>query len=255
MNLIKIPRNIFQTWETKKLSDGFNSLTESWRQKNPNYAYFLYDNDDCEQFIKKHFDLRVYNSYCRIIPGAFKADLWRYCILYIYGGVYVDIDTICLESIDLFLNEDIEFMTPIDLNNNPYIGTHNLFNAFIASIPRHPILLNCINRIIYNVENNIIPSSNLDFSGPGILGRATNTFLKLNETTSFIGKEGIIDNTIYFLKFECYTEYVKDKSNNIILFQNKNGNIEIQKIYNEEIKKINHIDWGKCKNPIRSINS
>lgn len=253
MNLIKIPRNIFQTWETKKLSDGFNSLTESWRQKNPNYAYFLYDNDDREQFIKKHFDLRVYNCYCRIIPGAFKADLWRYCILYIYGGIYIDIDTICLGSIDLFLNEDIEFMTPIDLNNCSYIGTHNLFNAFIASIPRHPILLNCINRIVYNVENNIIPPSNLDFTGPGILGRAVNTFLKLNETTTFIGKEGIINNTIYFLKFEYDTEYVKDESNNIILFQNKNGNIEIQKIYDEEIKQINYIDWGKCLNPIRSL--
>lgn len=252
MNLIKIPRNIFQTWETKNVSDGFRILTESWKQKNPNYAYFLYDNNDREQFIKKYFDLTVYNTYCRIIPGAFKADLWRYCILYIYGGIYIDIDTICLDKIDLFLNEDIEFMTPIDLNNCPNIGTHNLFNSFIASIPKHPILLDCINRIVYNIENKIIPSSNLDFTGPGILGRAMNTFLNLNETTSFIGKEGILDNTIYLLKFEHSIEYVKDVFDNI-LFQNKNGNIEIQKIYDEEIKKINHIDWGKCLNPIRSL--
>ena len=42
-NLIKIPRNIFQTWETKNLSTGFKSLTQSWKDNNPNYAYFLYD--------------------------------------------------------------------------------------------------------------------------------------------------------------------------------------------------------------------
>ena len=113
---VKISRNIFQTWSTKNISNEFKSLTETWTQFNPNYAYFLYDDDDCHAFIKKHFDDRVYNAYCRIIPGAFKADLWRYCILYIYGGVYCDIDTICMHSLDAFLNEDIEFMTAIDLN-------------------------------------------------------------------------------------------------------------------------------------------
>ena len=104
MNLIKIPRNIFQTWETKDLSDGFKLLTQTWKDKNTNYSYFLFDNNDCIDFIKKHFDEKVYNAYSRIIPGAFKADLWRYCVLYIYGGIYVDIDTVCLGKVDSFLN-------------------------------------------------------------------------------------------------------------------------------------------------------
>jgi hypothetical protein len=251
--LIKIPRNIFQTWKTKNLSSGFESLTQSWKENNPNYAYFLYDDNDCENFIKKYFDNRIYNAYCRIIPGAFKADLWRYCVLYIYGGVYADMDTICMNSIDSFLNEDIEFMTPIDLNNCPSIGSHNLFNAFIAAVPKHPILLDCIYKIIYNVENNITPFSNLDFAGPGILGRSTNKFLQLEEETSFIGKEGIYNDNIKLLKFEHNTEYVKDIENNNILFQNKNGNVNIQQIYDKEIKNINHVCWGKCKNPIKPL--
>ena len=246
----KIPRNIFQTWSTKNISSNFKTLSETWCIKNPNYAYFLYDDDDCEQFIKKYFEIKVYNSYRRLIPGAFKADLWRYCILYIYGGIYVDMDTICLNPIDKFLNEDIEFMTPIDLNNGINTGTHNLFNAFIASIPKHPILLDCIYRIVYHVENNIIPISNLDFAGPGVLGRATNNFLELPEETSFIGKEGII-NSIKFFKFEPNTEYVRDIKNNNILFQNKNDNTIFQEIYEEEIKNINHVFWEKCKNPIK----
>jgi hypothetical protein len=253
MKLIKIPRNIFQTWSTKNISSELKNITETWIKHNPNYAYFLYDDNDCEEFIKKHFNINVYNAYCRIIPGAFKADLWRYCVLYIYGGVYVDIDTICFENIDLFLNEDIEFMTPNDLNNNNKIGTHNLFNAFIASTPNHPILLDCINRVVFNVENNIIPRSNLDFAGPGILGRATNSYLNLKESSSFIGKEGIHNNTIYILYFDSNTEYIRDK-NNVILFQNKNGNSQIKNIYEEEIKNTSYIDWGTCKNVIKPLN-
>lgn len=252
MNLIKIPRNIFQTWSTKEFSDGFKTLIDTWKEKNPNYAYFLFDDNDCDEFIRTNFHEKVYNTYCKIIPGAFKADLWRCCVLYVYGGVYIDVDTICLESIDNFLNKDIEFMTPIDLNNCSKIGTHNLFNCFIASIPKHPILLECINRIVHNVENNIVPFSNLDFTGPGILGRATNVYLNLDEETSFIGKEGLHDNSIYLLKFECNTEYVKNEHNNI-LFQNKNGNSTIQELYKEEIKGTNHIDWGKCTNPIKQV--
>ena len=251
---VKISRNIFQTWSTKNISNEFKSLTETWTQFNPNYAYFLYDDDDCHAFIKKHFDDRVYNAYCRIIPGAFKADLWRYCILYIYGGVYCDIDTICMHSLDAFLNEDIEFMTAIDLNPpNSNTGNHNLFNAFIASVPKHPILFDCIYRVVYHVENNIVPPSNLDFAGPGLLGRAVNTFLgQENETSSFVGKEGIHNETICLLHFEGCTEYVSN-SNQLILFQNKNGNPNIQAIYNEELKTTSYVDWGKCKNPIRSL--
>lgn len=252
MDLIKIPRNIFQTWGSKDLSDGFKILTQSWKEKNPNYAYFLFDDDDCEKFIKKNFNENIYNAYCRIIPGAFKADLWRYCVLYIYGGVYVDIDTICLENIDSCLNEDIEFMTPIDLNNCPYYGTYNLFNCFIASVPKHPILLNCIERVVYHVENNIVPFSNLDFSGPGLLGKSVNKFLDLPEESTFIKKEGIINN-INLLKFEVGIEIVKDIYKNKSLFQNKNGSEFIKNIYEIEVKKGNNICWGTCKNPIKQI--
>lgn len=137
-------------------------------------------------------------------------------------------------------------MTPIDLNNCPYYGKYNLFNCFIASTPKHPILKLCIDKIVDNVENNIIPFSNLDFTGPGVLGQCTNIYLNLNPTTSFVNKEGFINN-IYLLKFQQNTEIV---SNNygLDLFQNKNGNELIKTIYENEIKQVRHIDWGTCKN-------
>ena len=238
-----IPNNFFQTWETKNISDELKQITNTWTEYNPEYTYHLYDNKDREEFIKNNFENRVYNAYCKIIPGAFKADLWRYCILYIYGGVYADIDTICFGKINDFLSSDtmIEFMTVVDLNLSPNEGNHNLFNAFIASIPKHEILKNCIDYIVNNVENNIIPLSKLDLCGPGCLGRSVNKYLNLHELSSFIGKEGTYNN-IRLLKFERDIEYVKDTNNNI-LFQNKNGNPSLKQIYNKECSKINHISW------------
>jgi mannosyltransferase OCH1-like enzyme len=223
-----------------------------------------------EFFIKYYFDERVYNAYCKIKPGAFKADLWSYCILYIFGGIYVDIDTLCIGKLNEFiqsneLNSDtdynnnffrevIEFVSAVDFNLNINEGQHNLTHGFIAVRTKHPIMLECINRIIYNVENNIITKSKLDFSACGILGRSVNKYLKLPEETSFIGKEGFINinesksNKIYLLKFDEGTEYIKDNTTNKILLQNKNGNSDIINMYNKECEKLSNtfISWVNC---------
>jgi mannosyltransferase OCH1-like enzyme len=238
----KIPLKFYQTWKTKELSTEFQSIVDTWKIHNPHYTYDLFDDRDAGQFIKDNFDKDVYDVFNKLTIGAFKADLFRYCVLYINGGVYADIDTICMNNLDLFLKNDIEFATPIDFNTNHTWGKYNLFNAFMASIPRHPILLDCINRVVYNVKNNIKPSSSVDLTGPGVLGRATNVFLNLNETTSFVNREGIINN-ILLLKFEQETEYVKNNEGDIV-FQNKNGNKDIKRIYDNESKKNNMIpDW------------
>ena len=247
----KIPKNIFQTFESNNFSKKFQSIIDSWKEKNLDYTYHFYNSNDREDFIQTYFDENVYNAYCRIIPGAYKADLWRYCILYIYGGIYVDIDTLCIGQINDFLTADIDFMAPIDLNSSAMEGTHNIANGFIASVPKHEILMNCIKRIVHNVENNIIPQSKLDFSGPGLLGRAINTYLNLSEEESVIGKEGIVQN-IHFLKFERTTEFIKNEQGNI-LFQNKNGNNEIGQLYNAEINKHNIISWLTCRNVLHPI--
>ena len=246
---ILIPKRIIQTWENKNFEPEFQKIVDNWKINNPDYEYILFDANEREEFIKDNFDINILNIYNCIIPGAYKVDLFRYCYLYIYGGVYIDIDTLCLGKLDDFLLSNIEFILPIDLNINPNEGNHNLACGFIASIPKHPILLECINKIVNNVKNQIIPPSKLDFTGPGVLGRCVNKFLGFEETSSFINKEGIKKN-IYFLKFEKQTEYIKNTLGNI-LFQNKNGNQLIIDLYKEECNKLtNYVCWVNTNNVI-----
>jgi len=239
-NIPKIPKKIFQTWETKSFEIPFQKIVDSWILHNPEYEYSLYDSTDRENFIRENFGESVYKAYCKIIPNAFKADLWRYCILYKYGGIYVDVDTICLNNLDIFIR-DYSFVVPIDLNLSDSEGKHNLSNGFIASVPNSEILLFAINNIVNNVLSGIVPSSKLDFTGPGVVGHSVNKYLNLPETESFVGKEGIINN-IHFLKFDPDTEYVRTL-NNEILFQNKNKNSEIIKYYSQECMKVKTVDW------------
>jgi hypothetical protein len=213
----------------------------------------------CRNFIIENFSIDVINAYDKINTGAFKADLWRYCILYKYGGFYADIDTLCIGKIDNFINESTDYIIPIDLNvdNEKYC----LFNAFIGTVPNNPILLSCITQIVHNVKKDILPRFKLDIAGPGLVGQKTNLYMGLDQFESFVGKEGIINlsndlqlctycevDTIHFLKFIQFTEYVTDTSGNI-LFQNKNGNEDIKDAYNEECKKRNVPDWSWVVKP------
>ena len=167
-NNLLIPKKIIQTWEHKNFEPEFQKIIDSWKKNNPEYEYLLFDKDERSLFIKNNFNDNVYETYNLIVPGANKADLFRYCYLYINGGVYVDIDTLCIGKLDNILLSEINLAVLIDFNSNPFEGKHNLACGFIASIPKHPALLNSINFIVHNVKNNIIFQSKLDFTGPGI---------------------------------------------------------------------------------------
>jgi hypothetical protein len=59
------------------------------KKKNPRFKYYLFDDNDCREFIKNNYSDKILNAFNSLIPGAYKADLWRYCILYKYGGIYI----------------------------------------------------------------------------------------------------------------------------------------------------------------------
>jgi hypothetical protein len=242
-----IPKKIIQTWENKNIDPEFQQIIDTWKVNNPTYEYYLFDKEERYQFIKENFNQIILDTYDTINPGANKADFFRYCYLYICGGVATDIDNLCIGHLDDFLLPNIEFVTAIDLNKNPIEGQHNLaLGTLMAIVPNHPIMLNCINRIVYNYRNNITYPGLLDVTGPGVLGRAVNTFLGNEETTSFIGKEGIIGN-IHLLKFEDGIEYFKDLNGNV-LGQNKCGNPDILRLYKNECQKLNnYISWTECQ--------
>jgi mannosyltransferase OCH1-like enzyme len=255
MNTSTIPKKIFQTWKTAIISQNLKLITDTWKINNPDYEYFLYDDNMCRNFLSESFGQEIVSTYDKIKIAAYKADLWRYCILYKYGGFYADIDTLCMGKIDDFTNKSIDYIVPIDLNNG--VGKHCLFNSFIGTVPKNPILLHCITQIIYNVNHDVIPTFNLDISGPGLLGQKTNIYLGLPPNESFIGREGIVNipfndfkNTVkktHFLHFNQGTEYVTDENKNI-LFQNKNGNLNIMHAYIQECEnnKIN-FQWEHLK--------
>jgi mannosyltransferase OCH1-like enzyme len=124
----------------------------------------MYDNNDCRIFIASNFDSNVLDAYDSLIPGAYKADLWRYCILYKLGGIYLDIKYYTVNNFKLISLTDKEyFVRDIEKSGS------GIYNAFMICKPGNPKMLRCIHKIIENVKNRFYGESIFSPTGPLLL--------------------------------------------------------------------------------------
>ncbi len=65
-----------------------------------------------------------------------------------------------------FIESKDAFICPEDNN------TGKLYNAFMCSIPKHPIIGKAIEIVVHNTERELYTSNSLDITGPGVLAEA-----------------------------------------------------------------------------------
>jgi len=153
----------------------------SRKSKNPDFKYHLYDDKECEMFLAKYFTPKHVQTFNSIKSGAGKADFFRYCILYIKGGVYIDIDMRCIEPLFSWIQPHDTFVIPKDADNECV----DLFQAFIASTPHNAILLLAIDKVIHHIEKRINCDNLMKLSGPSMFGICLNNYLGRPENTLF----------------------------------------------------------------------
>ena len=163
-----VPLDIYQTWFTKDLPPGMISCIIKLRKDNPQFKFHLFDDNDCKKFIKEHFGIKVYDVFENLIPGAYKADLWRYCILYKNGGIYIDIK-FHTNNFNLKQLTDNNYFVK-DRDGRWEKNKIGIYNGFMISKPKNPIFLNCINDIIKNVNSGYMGLNPLYPTGPGLMG-------------------------------------------------------------------------------------
>lgn len=208
-----IPLNIFQTWHSLELPEIMKENVEILKKQNPEFKYNLYDDTMCREFISEHFHEDVLYTFDKLKPGAYKADLWRYCILYINGGIYLDIKFRCTNNFKLIYLTDSEYF----VRDRNYQGIHcGVYNGLIISMPYNSILIKTINNIVDNVKNTFyknIYNNTIDalmVSGPLLLSKQFN----INEIKTFalsFSNCGNYINCDNLNILEIYNEYHKEK--------------------------------------------
>lgn len=113
-----------------------------WKKLNPTYQIKLYNDAMCEQFLLEQFSELYQSIFKFITDGPIKSDFWRLCILYKYGGIYVDADIHPLIPLDNYLLSSSDFVTCITKSNG------NFNPHFIAVKKNDSDLKKCIEEYV-----------------------------------------------------------------------------------------------------------
>lgn len=97
-----IPLSIFTFYHDKsklppRLFDNFKRLQDH----HPQFTCRIFDIPEARQFIQEKFDANTLRAFDRLKPYSFKSDLFRFCYMYIHGGIYIDIKYRCVEGFSL----------------------------------------------------------------------------------------------------------------------------------------------------------
>ena len=203
-----IPKKIYQVWLQGNIP---TKVKKNIMDLNPEYEYNFFNEEKCKQFLKENFEdkLDVFNT---INNPAHKCDLFRYCMLYKYGGVYIDIDLLVRDKLDNIIkkSDNADFITSLGAHSNKNFG--ECTNGFILTVPGNKLFLKLINYIVKNPN----PSDYGAF--------VKNLYENLNKPTPFV--EFKIGELGYYLFLEVRYEgkyYIIDKNRRAILNSNGHG--------------------------------
>ncbi|KAI9549595.1 MIPC synthase [Daphnia sinensis] len=133
-----IPRIIWQTWKTRDIPEQWQVGYDSVRTLNPGWRHVLMTDEDNRAFVQKHFPgfLNIYDAFPYPIQ---RADAIRYMLLYVHGGIYLDLDYEALRPFD-----DLVLDRPVGLVKSGNIGSFATNSLMVAARRHHPFWLECI---------------------------------------------------------------------------------------------------------------
>jgi mannosyltransferase OCH1-like enzyme len=202
-----IPKVIIQTsnYNNNKNIYHYNSIM-SLIELNPEYSYKIFNDDECRLFIKNNLNkisllnnelesINILNAYDLLIPGALKADLFRYVYLYLNGGCYFDCKIIIKKPLNKIIKSDDKLLLSLNSNNM-------LYNGIIFIEKKNNEMLKCLDSCVSNIL-----SKNKGHDPHSITGNELFNFYFNNNNPSFKRKGDL---------FYFYNE--KDTNNTNYLF-------------------------------------
>lgn len=167
-----VPLVIYQSWHSHILPKGMKENILTTVEANPEFDYYLYSDADSRRFIQANYGPEVVSAFDSLRPGAYKSDLWRYCILYKRGGVYFDIKMVPLVPLKTILRDNSTiFVKDLTVSPNGVIMRECVWNGLMISPPKNEVFKHCINEIVENCKKRLYKKNPLDITGPCLLGR------------------------------------------------------------------------------------
>lgn len=193
---MSIPKSIFQTHKTFKYVMQHPQLkvcANSWLACSNEYNCYFFNDHMCSTFMHEHFDKNVIDAYNSLPMSVMKADLWRYCVIYINGGIYADADTILLDNPMINVNVNSQLVVTIENGDGMFFC-----QWWFAAPPKSPILKRvidmCVERImtlkVYDNEHIVHY-----LTGPSVFTDGIEAYLRENQLPTYNEKSKYVGYT------------------------------------------------------------
>lgn len=143
----------------------------------PQAAYKMWSGNEIREFIKRHFSKDVLKAFDTLTPYAYKSDLARYCLMYIYGGLYFDL------SMYMLNRWQIPRQCGVAAFYETYDGMEcwaSLQNSLLWSLPKRKEWKVLIEKIVSNCRNRYYGPHDHYVTGSPLLGRSFATVISEN---------------------------------------------------------------------------
>jgi inositol phosphorylceramide mannosyltransferase catalytic subunit len=162
-----IPKQIFTGISSSELiNDQLEHNYKKIRQLNPGWAHEIFTNEMQLDFMEQNVDTRIFEAYLSLDEryGAARTDLFKYSLLYLRGGVWLDAKSTSDRSFDEIIQKDDHFLlshwpglTTGDANelfwaDRCQLSCPEFINWVIISEPGHLFLEEVINQVVENIS-------------------------------------------------------------------------------------------------------
>lgn len=168
----KIPAVIHMTAKSRCVTPAVFKHLEHWRF--PGHSFYFHDDEAVDRLLYANHtgtaDEIVVN-FTKVLScvtsGATKSDIWRYLLLWHYGGIYSDIDNSATGFDGESILPDYDSFFVVEK-----LGTMSQF--FLASSPSHPLMIHALKHGIDGLRNsvNVMVNNPAHKTGPGAIKNA-----------------------------------------------------------------------------------
>jgi len=178
-----IPKQIFRAWQTQTFHKKVQKRINKTIKINQEYDHIIFTEPQRDDFVIANFDKDIISAYKKINNVVAKVDLWRYLIIYKFGGVYLDMDASIEKPIRTFINGNDDGLVSAETNENLFLQWALFYRK------EHPIMKKTIELAIRNINENRYPNDIANLTGPGVYTEALGYIHKKFQNKQLIWSE------------------------------------------------------------------
>lgn len=183
-----VPKIIYQTHKSLSFvvtNDRLHDCYLSWDVEG--YKHVFFSDKKADDFMKENFN-DIYEIYHNLPLPIMKADLWRYCVIYHYGGIYADMDTIFIgNDLDSLFQKESDLILTTEYPQDKYLC------QWVFAAPKgSPLLKSVIDESVKRIKQcgdfkyeHMVHT----LTGPWVFTDGIENYLKENNLVTFLGED------------------------------------------------------------------